>query len=109
MVRVLSFCVPGWRGTAENTSAQLSSLPANTEAAAGPLLSADLISSIHMCAAHDWVGLLIQTGNFRPFLSPRHGLDAQQLVSLHTKTGLVWTELRGQMRVSVNMRLLFHL
>lgn len=76
----------------ENTSAQLSSLPANTEAAAGALLSADLISSIHMCDPHDWMGLLIQTGNFSPFLSLCHGLCAQQLaVSLHTKTGLVWT------------------
>lgn len=52
----------------ENTSAQLSSLPANTEAAAGALLSARLVSSIHMCAARGWTGLPIHTGNFRPFL-----------------------------------------
>lgn len=91
-VRVLSFCIHGWRGTVENTYAQLSSLPANTEAAAGALLSADLINSIHMCAPHGWMGLLMPTGNFRPFLLPCHGLYAQQLaVSLHTKTGLVWT------------------
>lgn len=71
----------------ENTSAQLSSPPANTEAAAGALLSADLISSIHMCAPHGWKGLLVQKGNFRPFLLPCHGLYAQQIAVFTYKDG----------------------
>lgn len=93
-----SFVFLRWwvEGRVENTSAQLSSLPANAEAAAGALLSADLISSIHMCGPRGWVGLRMQTGNFRPFLSSCHRLRAQQpAVSLHTKTGLVRTELGG--------------